>query len=218
MRTGRQPVDQLAAQRKPTGQDAIWGAIRVLSPAGEHFTRQDITAHLSQQKGRTAASRDTIRDYVARLMAAAIVRQVGGGTQEPRRGYVPAIYSLVNDTGPETPRVRPDGSVVLQGAGREAIWRTIRILGEFSISDLVKIGSTEEVAIGDADARFYVKWLHKAGYLHMLERGNRHAVTRYRLLPSRNTGPMAPQLQRSHQVFDRNLRKVTWAGEPEVVE
>ena len=199
---GRQPVDKLAAGRTITGQDAVWIAVRVLSPDGQDFTLSTIMGHFAVAKPHLAADRKTASDYLRRLTAAGILTGMDGA------------YRLPLDPGPRTPRVRKDGSVVEMGAGRRAIWRTIRILGQFTLDDLVRLGSTEEVAINRVDATHFVRWLVKAGYVMVTDRPTDTRVpTSYRLLPSKSTGPLPPQIQRSHQLFDPNLRKVVWREE-----
>lgn len=208
---GRKPVDALAARRKPSGQDAAWAAIRELAAAGTALTVAAI-------HGRCAGThRDTVKSYLARLAAAGILRQTVAAT---KGGAIPAQWELDPEAehGAETPRVTRDGKIVTMGAGRAAMWRTIKILGEFTLRDLVVIGSTEEVAINAIDAKFYLGWLARAGYVAVVERpADNRIPTRYRLKNSRNTGPKPPQVQRSHQLYDPNLRKVTWRGEGETL-
>jgi len=203
---GRRPADAMAALPANVGQDGAWRLIRRLG----RFTRPQLLG------GLVRTGRDTVRSYVDRLEAAGIVRRAGIDRQGGRETVV---YELVPemDPGEETPRVRPDGSIVLQGEGRAAMWRTMKILKEFTAADLVTLGSTEEVPLGDQDARTYCKMLKAAGYLVEAQPGTPQGGRAvYRLVPSRVTGPKAPQIQRTKHVFDPNLRKVVWTGEPEV--
>lgn len=200
---GRQPADKIATGRAVKGQDAVWIAVRALSPDGREFTLGAVMDHFAAAKApRLAADRKTVKDYLGRLTAAAILTEAGGA------------WRLVQDLGARTPRVRKDGSRVEMGAGRRAMWRTIRILNQFTLDDLVRLGSTEEVAINRVDATHFVRWLVRAGYVMVTDRpADNRIPTGYRLLPSKSTGPLPPQIQRCHQLFDPNLRKVVWREE-----
>lgn len=202
---GRLPADQVATDRAVTGQDAVWIAVRRLAACSPVVSLDDVVAYLSTaRRPRLSADRKTVIDYLKRLAAAGVLQADD------------AEYRLPMDLGPKTPRVRRDGSVVEMGAGRRAIWRTIRILGQFTLDDLVKIGSTEEVAVNRVDANHFVRWLVKAQYVVVVDRPRDNRVpTTYRLVPSKSTGPLPPQIQRSHQLYDPNLRKVVWADQGE---
>src|SRR5262245_47644431 len=41
-------------------------------------------------------------------------------------------WKLIRDNGVEAPRLKRDGTPVTQGNGNEAMWRSMRIVGEFS--------------------------------------------------------------------------------------
>lgn len=198
---GRQPIDKLANSQTITGQDAVWVAVRALDGAAP-ITLSQIMDHFATARPRLSADRKTVSDYLKRLTAAGLLTMADGA------------YRLPLDPGPQTPCVRKDGTVVEMGAGRRAIWRTIRILGQFTLDDLTKLGSTEEVTINRVDAQHFTRWLVKAGYVIVMDRpvDNRIATT-YRLVPSKSTGPLPPQIQRSHQLFDPNLKKVVWQGD-----
>jgi hypothetical protein len=194
----RKPVDVLAARAKGAlnGRDAIWAAIR---EHPESFTCRSVADATRQHP-------DTVRTYINCLLTADIVEFIGGvtiGDDHARRSA--RMFRLVADMGAEAPRIRRDGSVVTQGLAREQMWRSIRILKTFSLADLVILGSTETVQINEEDARSYCRHLVKAGYLMVDE-------TRvFQLVPTMNTGPLPPQIQRTKAVWDANRRKVMWA-------
>lgn len=200
---GRLPIDQVATASAVTGQDAVWIVVRALSTSARPFKLNDVVAGMmAARRPRLSANKKTVSDYLTRLAAAGVLQVAEDG------------YCLPVDPGPKAPRVRGDGSVVEMGAGRRAIWRTIRILGQFTLDDLVKLGSTEEVQIGLPDARKYIHWLVKAQYLIVVERPRDTSLpTIWRLVPSKSTGPMPPQIQRRHSVYDPNLRRVVWSEE-----
>lgn len=111
-------------------------------------------------------------------------------------------YIMTKDFGPLAPRVRKDGSQVLLGQGQQRMWVVMRILKSFSATELAVTASTPEHQVADASAKDYCRKLCKAGYLRLGEDG------RYLLLPSANTGPRAPQVQRNKKVWDVNLQRI----------
>ena len=206
MATGRLPADRVATADRVTGQDAVWIAVRQLAAGGAAFDLSAVQAHFAAaRRPRLRADKRTITGYLARLTKAGILAE-----------DAPGLWCLPDDPGPVTPRVRKDGSGVAMGAGRRATWRAMRVMGDFTLDDLVRFGSTEEVAINRVAAQDYVKTLVQAGYVAIVSRpDNRKQPTRYRLVPSKSTGPHPPQIQRTNQVFDPNLNKVVWKGETE---
>ena len=201
MAAGRKPADRAG----PYGsREAAWAAMRRLG----RFTVRQVTEE-------TRLGQDTVRDYVRGLEAAGYLKRVGttdvGHPGAPRA----VVYELVRDVGVEAPRVRKDGTPVHMGRGREQMWRTMKVLGEFSARDLAVHASTEDCPVSLEDAKHYVRYLAKAGYLVPLTRGR---AVRYRLLPSKNTGPRAPMIQRVRQVYDPNLGRVVWRSGEEAAQ
>lgn len=188
----RKPVDAMAASRDPQGRDALWPVIR--ATGGDWTTVSALFAE-------TWMDRRTIRSYLGCLVAGRVMER-----RDPP-GAAPE-YRLLRDPGREAPRLRPDGTPVTQGSGTRNMWRTMRMLAEFSPRDVAAHATTDEVAVSEATAKAYCKALYAAGYLRVLQKAvpkkSRQAV--YRLI--RNTGPHAPQVQRVKQVFDRNTQEV----------
>jgi hypothetical protein len=115
------------------------------------------------------------------------------------------------------PRALCDGQPLRQSQRREQMWRAMRSIKEFTWRDILLYASLEDIIIFPSEARRYVQYLHKAGYLVELTPSQpSHQLSidilaRYRLLPSRNTGPRPPMIQRLNQVFDPNLGEVVWS-------
>jgi hypothetical protein len=199
---GQKPVHKRGSLES---REAVWGIIRRMKT----FTVPDLHKE-------TLLGIDTIRDYVAGLHKAGYIA-IHGESVPGRKTSL--MYSLVRDVGVDAPRVRKDGSEITQGQNRESMWRSMRILREFSVIDIISTASTDKGAIPLKDAKSYIHHLHKAGYLVMTSEGrpgNRHLLgrpARYRLLRAKNTGPKPPMVQRGKQVFDQNLRTVVWSGE-----
>ena len=137
----------------------------------------------------------TVRHYANSLVAGGYLQK-----HEPSGRWKPAIYEIVKDS-PYAPRVRADGSPVTQGQGREQMWRSMRILKSFSANDLVAASSTEEHRVSPEEAKTYLRYLVRAGYVR--KTGKNYVFIKY-------TGPRPPQIQRIHQVWDPNIRKVVW--------
>lgn len=183
--------------RVPRGNQGFWEIIRELRT----FTITDID-------GRCNTHRQTIRDFVKRLEKGGYVRAVGNVEHDAIQ------YELVKDQ-PEAPRLRRDGTDAQDmGRGQDQMWRAIKMLGEFTARDIAIHASTDQVKVRLNSAQSYLKHLHRAGYL-MVSRpakpGHKPGtgeMAAYRLIPNMNTGPMAPQVQRTEWVFDPNRRQV----------
>ena len=206
MTAGRKPVHLVAPGGKPQGRQGIWEAIRAQR---DGFTIASLAA-------ATDIHRDTIRTYLGGLVAA-------GYIDSPADFHDPGRYRLERDVGVEAPRVTKDGRPVTQGAAREQMWRTMKIMrGDFSWRDLAINASTADVVVAEGDAKDYCANLAKAGYLTvvMVGKGLGKAQaggipTRYRFNRAKNTGPKPPMVQRMTTVFDPNLRKIVWHPEVE---
>lgn len=192
----RQRADLVAASVGSSRQD-MWAQIRRL----KQFTVIEVCGRLRI---------DSARAYMRGLEAAGYVERIGTAPGLVGERGRRVVFKLVNDVGVHAPRVRETGEAVTQGAARDQMWRTMRILKEFNWRELALQASTEEQPVDPEDAKSYTKYLWRAGYLRLMEPGTGPIAARYRLMPSRYTGPKSPQVQRVHQVFDRNLNKVVW--------
>ncbi|MCA1909232.1 MAG: hypothetical protein LDL39_12815 [Magnetospirillum sp.] len=188
---GRKPV-HLTSGRKSTGRQAMWEEMR---RQGKPFTAR-IIAHAIK------ANPDTVKSYLQGLVAANYVSK--DGTE----------YTLVKDVGIEAPRVTKDGQPVTQGAAREQMWRSMRMMrGQFDFRELATLASTETVPVAETDATDYLQHLANAGYLQVTVKGAPGKPAKYRFIPSKNTGPRPPMIQRIKSVYDPNLRQVVWHAE-----
>lgn len=187
----RRPVDQLNNEPKPQGMEGVWAEIRRLNI----FTKRDI-------HDNTDIHNKTITDYVKRLMAGGYIEEHGSFEETGR-------YVLARDAGIHPPRIRPNGQPVTQGKATENMWRSMRMLGQFTPRDIMVHATTGTVSVTEATAKSYCTTLLKARYLRVVQRavpGKRQATYKF----VRNTGPLPPQIQRVKQVFDPNIRKVTY--------
>lgn len=191
----RRPVDQIAHSRDAEGRQVIWDAIR--AQGGAEFGTHDLTS-------ATWISRHTIRSYVNGLTAAGILERIDYGNHIVK-------WKLSNDEGFYAPRVNRKGERVTQGLGVEQMWRTMRHMKEFTSSELMLHACTDDVQVSLATVKSYCTMLLACGYLTCIQKGNAHRQATYRL--TRNSGPLAPQVQRIKQVFDPNTKAVYCKGE-----
>ncbi|MCC7546155.1 MAG: hypothetical protein IT532_00145 [Burkholderiales bacterium] len=178
---------------QPTGalspRELLWQQVR---------DRRDFT--LMQLIGSTGIHKRTVQSYLQGLLA-------GGYVQDLRAD---GVYRLVRDVGVEAPRVDAQGRTVTQGSGREALWRTMKVLGSFTARELALHASTEQHLVAEEEANTYIKFLSRAGYLRCIEPARTPRQARYLFVRARNSGPRAPMIQRVKQVFDPNLGKVVY--------
>lgn len=183
----------------PDARSRIWGAIRYL----RKFTLEDL------EEG-TGQSYPHVRRYVRRLLDAGYLKLVC----EARGGRATNVYRLVRDTGSLPPIPRRNLAQVYDAntrqvfeegrkpTGRQLAWDLMRRDGEFTSSDLVQAGLQRPNALK------YLAGLTEAGYVQQVQvmkpgPGGLPAV--YRLI--RDTGVLAPVVQRNGDVFDPNLEE-----------
>jgi len=205
---GRRPIDQIAVPGCLTAQEAVWAALRARHlRGGTTFTTADLAFD-------TKLSEGTVRSYVERLLAAKIlVAALRRPRSEAGKQFRHMPYRLVRDVGAIAPRLRKDGSEATNGRSAEQLWRAMKIIGEFNGRDLQLAAGTEAHPVALSYTLQYVKKLLRAGYLKCTAKhrgGNGRTLARYRFLPSMNTGPRAPMIQRGGKVFDANLAEVAW--------
>lgn len=196
MRTGKTPAHLGMAGGK-TQRQKVWETLRVISGSNVAVTTYNIAR-------RSGVDDEAVRDYLRALEKAGNVRLVKAMNRDGR-------WELLRDEGAEAPAVNKHGERQPPSAC-ECIWRALRILSELNAAE-----AAEQVAAGGASitenaARIYLQGLYLGGYVAR-EGGTAGKPARYRLLPSRNTGPLHPIYQRCsyEQVYDPNLDKVVWA-------
>lgn len=196
---GGRPIHDMArlTVRVPRGHQGFWDIIRHL----KKFQINDIDL-------RSNVRKETIRDFVQRLVKAGYVEETGWD----EKGTI--TYRLIRDQA-EAPKLRRDGSEASDtGLGQDHMWRAMKMLGSFTARDVSLHASTDKVQVRLNSATSYIKHLHRAGYLVQLEKGKpgykpgTGSPAVYRLVPHMITGPLAPAVTRTDWVWDRNLRKV----------
>lgn len=182
----------------PRGQDGFWQIIRELDKSGPWS--------IAAVDDCSNTHRASVQDFVARLVKAGIV-----GIDTDAAGKKPTLYRLIKKPN-ETPRLRRDGSSV-PPSGQQQMWVAMRSLQQFDGDELAYAASTPETKVDPVAARSYITRLHAAGYLAVVSPGKvtgGRAVWRFK--PSMYTGPKAPQIMRTHFVFDPNRGAVVGDG------
>jgi hypothetical protein len=174
----------------------MWRIIRQLGAQGRIFDVLEVRGQL-----RGAVRRERISDYLLALAAGGYLARVAPDEERLGEGF-----QLVRDPGAEAPRVRPDGTPIVQGAGREQCWRTMRHLLDFSAMELAITASSDRWTVALGEAQDYADRLARVG---ILQRGRGPAgEVRYTLAPSRYTGPQPPQVLKSKAIYDPNTGRL----------
>ena len=189
----------------------VWEAIRAQRRS---FTQESLAEAVCGMES-------IIQDYIRALLKADIVDVIAEEKVSRGANIVRRTYRLVRDNGVEAPRIRKNGELVVQGAGNEAMWGTMRRMFErkdFNFRELAAFASTPDNRISEETAKTYVLALAAAGYLQCTKpnvKGRNAAPARYVLIPRMYTGPRAPMVQRTKTVFDPNENRVMWTDTKE---
>jgi hypothetical protein len=182
------------------GHDHYWDLIRNLGKGGEVFTLVDVV-------GASNAHKATIGDFVKRLVRAGIL-ETAGARGEGR--WSQKAFRLL-ESPRETPSLRRDGEKGDYGRSRQQMWNVIRgpqardgIAGD----ELAMLAATDDVSVALPSAKEFLQRLEKAGYLTVIQKAANNRLTRYRLKPSMNSGPLAPKLLRARIIYDPNNRTI----------
>jgi putative transposase len=183
-----------AAINNVTARAAVWATIKRLTRGGAAFTK----AHLALQAG---VGERLVGHYVVALVEAGLLTRTPGA-----RPNDPSTYRLAVDAGAEPPRVQTGGKVAARPNAQELLWHAIKGLRTFNV---VELG--EAAGVPRSTATGYIKHLHKAGDLGLVERSGPDRPARWLLVPQMDTGPQAPAVRwRDKAVFDRNLGRQVW--------
>lgn len=186
-----------------TPRQRIWDAIRHQHLEDGLITMQGLRIALKRQPDMTESR---ISDYLRALIAGEfLVRK----NPEALPATI-AIYVLKRDVGVEAPRVRRDGTLP-PPPGREQLWRTLKIIGTCTGQELADAASTAVTPVSRAAADEYLTMLSRAEYVTTIREGKPGVPARFQLVPSRWTGPMAPQIRRTKQLYDPNTGEVVYS-------
>lgn len=176
----------------------VWHAIRQLK---SEFTVADISCHLLEEN----VSELTIDSYLTRLHRGGFIECI----KQPYKGSCIANYwTLVKDVGHIAPKLTKSGKPSTRGNRQDAMWRSMKMLGQFTARDIALTASTNEQEIKLTSSKTYIRHLHKAGYLRMTRKSERSNPALYQLISTRNTGPKPPMVLRTKDVYDQNTNQI----------
>lgn len=198
----RKTLSTLAGDVTP--RQRIWDAIRHQHLEDGLITMQGIRIALKRQQPSLSESR--ISDYLRALIAGGFL--VRNNPEAPPA--TTAIYVLQRDVGVEAPRVRRDGTLP-PPPGREQLWRTLKIIGTCTGQELADAASTAVTPVSRAAADEHLTMLSRAEYVKTVREAKPGLPARFQLVPSRWSGPMAPQIRRTKQLYDPNTGEVVYS-------
>lgn len=170
--------------------DGLWKVVR-------HYKR----FALVDLYRNSSLSHRVIERFVQKLVNGGYLKEMGGD------GRKPVIYSLIKDVGVQCPDLKPDGSL-RPVSGRQKMWSAMKVLKRFTYQDL-----SFASAVPQPEAKFYCIMLKKAEYITVVEADiNSIKPETYIFNKTKDTGPFAPQIQRDHSIYDRNLAQVVWSN------
>lgn len=197
-----------------TPRDRMWAAIRQLA----HWEGLQTGARFSAVEVAFIAGQgvDATLSYMQCLVAGEFIFCTDANRPLGRKRRELALYYLVKDCGVEAPRLTAEGKPVTAGIGREQMWKAMKALQIFDFRELQLAATTIDHKIAEEEAKTYIAFLWRAGYLALrnpAKPGGRNRVgvpARYSFVKSRNTGPRAPLVARDKSVMDQNTGEVVW--------
>ncbi|MCY0966162.1 hypothetical protein [Parathalassolituus penaei] len=188
-------------------QQVIWDTVREL----REFTEADLIIQASKRAGQTVPD-DSVHAYLNKLKLGEYVETVA--VEKLKHGHVRNRFQLVRNTGREAPRLTSTGQPSKLGRARENLWRSMRTLGTFNYRDLALTACTSDVVVRESEAKRFCRYLERAGYLVVAQPPvHAKALTVYRFVQSRYTGPLPPIIQTIEQVFDANTQQIVWSAD-----
>ena len=186
-------------------RDHVWAAVRSL----RKFTQKEVCFEVSKDRN-VDVNKDTVKYLIKGLLNGGYIEIIGEkkthASNRPEN-----IYELKNDCGVHAPKITRAGKPLILGKSQENMWRSMRILQQFTSRELAVTSTTDDVKVSEPHARKYASDLHRAEYLRLLNTdGKNTGLSTYKLI--RNTGPKSPSVQQDGTVVDRNLNCKTGAA------
>ncbi|MDP2549467.1 hypothetical protein [Oceanobacter sp. 4_MG-2023] len=202
-------MNTYAHAKKIRVQQVIWDTVREL----REFTEADLIIQASKRAGQTVPDA-SVHAYLNKLKLGEYVETVE--VEKLNHGQVRNRFQLVRNTGREAPRLTSTGQSSKLGRARENLWRSMRTLGQFNYRELALTACTNDVSVGEAEAKRFCRYLERAGYLAIAKPPvHKKALTVYRFVQHRYTGPLPPIIQTIDQVFDANTQQIVWSADDE---
>jgi Tfp pilus assembly protein PilV len=172
--------------------------------ARQRHDQQQAWADMVQQRrfsARSIAHRTglrirTVEAYLTRLAAAGFI--VAGERHESHGEWTLA------DNAPEAAPLLPLKGGVQAGGATQNLWRSMRMMQQFTARDLAVHSTTPTVGVTESAAREYCAVLFDHGYLRAVRKATATRPATYRLVE--NTGPIPPEVRYVKRVWDANTR------------
>lgn len=194
-------VEMVQANLKvPRGNAGYWKIICELDLAGVWT--------ITMVEGRSNVGRDSIRDFVKRLVKGGYAEKFGTAPQAGT-GKSPSVTYRLLKRPLLAPRLDRSGKE-LPELQHETLWRAMKMLGTFDAAELSRLTET----ITHQRAYNYLVALLGAGVIAQIDPGRMLRSSRFRLV--NNVGARSPMVTKAMLVFDPNAGKVL--GEPQMIE
>ncbi len=181
----------------PHGYEGFWQIIRKIDA--------DRPWSITEIHGKTIGVkfRDTVADYIGRLVKGGFAKEVG--ERSSNFGRMEKTFRLLKRPS-DAPSLTRGGSII-PPTRTTLIWNAIRGLKQFDIKELHYVTSQSH-NVAPLTVKRYVQHLYEAGYFALVSEGAPGKVAIYRLRPNMNTGPLPPKILRHHLVWDENRSAV----------
>ena len=201
LKAGRKPA-QLEMIGGKSSRQRMWEVIRD-KQCRDSFSSENIIQ-------RANVDEDTYYTYIQCLLAGGYLEQLEMSGRRRQR-----VFRLIKDCGLEAPRLDRQGNPTKSGQGIEAVWRTLRMMGELDAGVLYSHVNAAGIDLAISTIKSYITALKRAGYLVVTHPSTPNRMERFCLKAGMNTGPRPPQVQRVKTVYDPNLNKVMFAEDPQ---
>lgn len=195
----RSIIDMVQANlRVPRGNEGYWKIICELDLVGPWT--------LTMIEDRSNVDRESIRDFVRRLVKGGFAEKVGTAPQRGTGKTASTTYKLLKRP-LLAPRLERSGKE-RDEVQRETLWRAIKMLGTFDATELAQTTETVTHQI----AYKYLLALHAAGVIAQVGDSKSLRSSSFRLV--RNLGARAPVITKVDQLlFDPNSGTVVGAAQ-----
>lgn len=189
----------------PRGPQHYWQQMIELSRKGG-FTIPDVYGHSNTRYS-------TVKNYVVFCADQGFIEKIG--ERPALAGNVAFVYR-VRDPRLAAPIERRADFANDRGRRAQQLWTAMRVMRSFTVQDIIIAASTDTIQVPEQTARDFIRRLTRAGYVVEIgQRARRGLCGYWKLLPARNTGPLAPAfLEKGEVCFDRNTGKVVNLNAP----
>lgn len=175
----------------------MWDAM--LSYKGREFNRKMLEEILGWEKSKID---DLYIKFLVRHEFLKVVKNIR-----------PLSYILVSPVSVDCPRFLASGELVTKSNITQNLWRSMRMLSNFTCDELVAHSTTSTVTATADSARFFIYILKKADYIKVIDKTGKGRKERYQLV--KNTGPKPPQVLKVKELYDPNKNEIVYREVPD---